>query len=640
MSTPLGYRHPAWLNMYGAARFAVTAGIIGLLVASTAGVATAQPTTPSAPTPTGAAADEPSYNSPADAPADPCAPTSTPSTTSTAPTTPATTVTPQPCAEVPGLDPQLQEVPSSSLPEVPLSKEQTAVVTPSEVPSTGEKIPYTGLPTENPNSTIVPGKMRSDREELPEGFTKEEADLAEVNEYKLQNRQRTARAAADCQQYWPSFNWVCGAIRDKYNSLGAQGSFLLWPTSDELVNPDGFGRRQTFQNGPIYWSAAGGAHPVVNHFFAAWQRNGWEGGVLKYPTSDEIVNPDGVGRRQEFQGGTIQWRLNEAYFVGGAIRDKWWSTGAETNGSLLGYPTSDEILLPDGQGRMNRFERGVIYWHGSTGAHPVVPSILDKWASSGYERGTYGYPSADQLSTDQNVTVQQQFQRGAITVAGPAATELAFLNPGTTAEQQIAAAQQWAQQQAAPVIDVLVEAVRKARQYTQVGDSPSGDDYKDLPDARGKGDIFYADSSLDIILLNKIVNHGHNGIYVSTTNTVEASQSSRFGNGVHEVDNRTADDGARRQVRNPQLGWVNTSDSVRTSAVSFARSKIGKGYNSNFAWNRNVEDEQYNCSQIIWAAYMSASGGSIDIKDGFPNPTPSVYPKELFSSDWVTAYYP
>ena len=81
---------------------------------------------------------------------------------------------------------------------------------------------------------------------------------------------------------------------------------------------------------------------------------------------------------------------------------------------------------------------------------------------------------------------------------------------------------------------------------------------------------------------------------------------------------------------------MNTSDSVRAGAVDFAISKKGKGYNNNFAFNRYINDEQYNCSPIVWAAYMHASGDEIDMKDGFPNPTPSVYPKELFASDWVT----
>ncbi|ANS28510.1 hypothetical protein R1CP_19130 [Rhodococcus opacus] len=220
--------------------------------------------------------------------------------------------------------------------------------------------------------------MRSDRQELPEGFTKEEADKAEVQEAQTlaASRSRNARSSAttalaaaaptDCMNYWPRPDlWVCGAIRVKYDSLGGAGSFLLWPTSNELVNPDGFGRRQTFQNGPIYWSAASGAHPVVNHFFAAWQRNGWESGPLGYPTTDEIVNPDGLGRRQEFQNtAAIYWKLNEAYAVRGAIRDKWNTLGAE-QGSL-GYPSTDEINTygewTQFGTRMNEFEGGGLFF--------------------------------------------------------------------------------------------------------------------------------------------------------------------------------------------------------------------------------------------------------------------------------------
>ncbi|TSD99812.1 hypothetical protein FOS14_11245 [Skermania sp. ID1734] len=254
--------------------------------------------------------------------------------------------------------------------------------------------------------------MRSDREKVPGGFSKADADKAETMEAALQPQSgmMSPMVAPGCQVYWPSPYEVCGAIKDKYNSLGGPNSFLLWPTSNELVNPDGFGRRNTFQNGPIYWSASSGAHPVVNHFFACWQRNGWEAGVLGYPTTDEIVNPDPVapiGRRQVFQGGTIYWKLNEAYYVTGSIRDKWGQTGWEQG--FLGYPMSDEIKLPDGQGRMNRFEHGVIYWAPWTGAHPVSGGILDRWAASGYERGSYGYPIADQTSAG-GIEVRQNFE--------------------------------------------------------------------------------------------------------------------------------------------------------------------------------------------------------------------------------------
>ncbi|MFI6151656.1 hypothetical protein ACIBCA_03055 [Kitasatospora sp. NPDC051170] len=242
-------------------------------------------------------------------------------------------------------------------------------------------------PTAVPRSEVAAGEMRSDREEVPAGFSKAEADRAETLEARRD-------AAPGCQVYWPAPYEVCGAIRDKYNELGGPNSFLSFPKSNELTNPGGYGKRTEFVNGPIYWSPQGGAHPVVNHFFAAWARNGYEAGPLGYPTSDEIVNPDNIGRRQYFEHATIYWKLNEAYAVRGAIRDKWGEAGWESG--YLGYPVSDEFATPDGIGRGARFEHGMIYWTDAYGAHPVSGGLLDKWTLSGYERGPYGYPVADQ----------------------------------------------------------------------------------------------------------------------------------------------------------------------------------------------------------------------------------------------------
>ena len=152
---------------------------------------------------------------------------------------------------------------------------------------------------------------------------------------------------------------------------------------------------------------------MVNHFLAAWARHGYENSYLGYPTTDEIVNPDGDGRRQHFEGSTIYWSpadLFKAYSVGGAIADKWHELGAEQG--QLGYPLSDEQKLPDGVGRMNRFQHGVIYWHPTTGAHEVRGTILLDWTADGYEKGPAGYPVAapELLNPNDTYWSKQQFQ--------------------------------------------------------------------------------------------------------------------------------------------------------------------------------------------------------------------------------------
>ncbi|MFD4466720.1 DUF6973 domain-containing protein [Rhodococcus sp. NPDC058505] len=311
---------------------------------------------------------------------------------------------------------------TSAAPPAAQEKSAAPATTPSAAeqarPGNGKKTPYTGEATENPNAKITPGQMRSDREEIPEGFTKADADKAETMEAALVQKQASPGVsllvAPGCQVYWPAPYEVCGAIKDKYNSLGGPTSFLLLPTTNELTNPDGHGKRTQFQNGPIYWSAATGAHPVVNHFHQKWGEYGYEGGWLGYPKTDEVVLNG--GRNQDFQGATIYWSPpTGAHPVGGAIRDKWAQTGWE--GGFLGYPVSDEIWVgANGQGRMNRFQNGVIYWSSTTGAYPVTGAILEQWSRAGYEQSSYGYPTADQANPS-GLSLEQQFQNGKIYVA-------------------------------------------------------------------------------------------------------------------------------------------------------------------------------------------------------------------------------
>ncbi|MGF0313841.1 LGFP repeat-containing protein [Rhodococcus sp. IEGM1428] len=156
---------------------------------------------------------------------------------------------------------------------------------------------------------------------------------------------------------------MCGAILDEYLALGGPQSFLLLPTSGELVNPDGVGRRSQFVGGNIYWSPDTGAHFVAHDFLTKWGDYGYETGFLQYPTTDEIVLGDGLSRRQEFQGGSIYFSFaTGAHTIYGLIKQAWVDLGAET--SYLGFPTSDEQDTPDRYHpygtRENTFQTGVI----------------------------------------------------------------------------------------------------------------------------------------------------------------------------------------------------------------------------------------------------------------------------------------
>lgn len=75
--------------------------------------------------------------------------------------------------------------------------------------------------------------------------------------------------------------------------------------TNELGTPDGFGRFNHFQGGSIYWSPGTGAWNVQGAIRARWQQLGWEGSYLGYPTSGE--HDVAGGKRSDFQRGYITW---------------------------------------------------------------------------------------------------------------------------------------------------------------------------------------------------------------------------------------------------------------------------------------------------------------------------------------------
>jgi uncharacterized protein with LGFP repeats len=199
----------------------------------------------------------------------------------------------------------------------------------------------------------------------------------------------------------------------KYAALGGAGGWLGPATTPEMVAPDGVGRYRHYRSGSIYWSPASGAHEVHGRIRDRWAALGWERSFLGYPLSDETATPGGGGRYNHFQGGSIYWTpATDAHEVHGAIRAQWASLGWER--SFLGYPLTDETTTPDGVGRYNHFQGGSIYWTPATGAHEVHGAIRAKWASLGWERSFLGYPTSDELSTEDGSGRYSEFQHGSI----------------------------------------------------------------------------------------------------------------------------------------------------------------------------------------------------------------------------------
>jgi hypothetical protein len=176
---------------------------------------------------------------------------------------------------------------------------------------------------------------------------------------------------------------VGGAILTKYEELRVR---LGCPTGGEIPTPDGVGRRQVFQGGTIYWTPSTNAHAVWGGIGDKWAQHGWETGFLGYPVSDELANPDGSGKRQQFQGGTIYWHptlSNGAHAVRGPIGGLWGDVGWEAG--AFGYPTSDEQWDDELNQTYQTFsgKPGAKIWH-TTDSAPDVYGCPEHGTCVGY----------------------------------------------------------------------------------------------------------------------------------------------------------------------------------------------------------------------------------------------------------------
>jgi uncharacterized protein with LGFP repeats len=223
---------------------------------------------------------------------------------------------------------------------------------------------------------------------------------------------------------------LSGAIRDKWEALGWAKSPWGYPVSDVKVAPDGVGQYAEFQTDTGAWSAvyytpATGVHQVKGAIYARWDSLGREHGSLGYPLSDELPTSDGIGRYSDFQWGSVYWTPSTgAHVVKGAIRDEWAALGREK--SPLGYPLTDELTTPDGIGRYNDFQSGSIYWTPSTSAHGIWGGIRDLWVSLGAEAGLLGYPMTHELHSADGVWRWYDFQNGTIKWSQATGTRFSF----------------------------------------------------------------------------------------------------------------------------------------------------------------------------------------------------------------------
>ncbi|SED64066.1 LGFP repeat-containing protein [Tenacibaculum sp. MAR_2010_89] len=133
--------------------------------------------------------------------------------------------------------------------------------------------------------------------------------------------------------------------------------------------------------------------------------------------TSNINSPTSVrgGKRVTFQKCDIYCSSQTGpHEIHGAIRQKYNSVGGPNNDLVI--PATDETTTPDGRGKFNHFTgNGSIYWHPTTGPKLVRGGIRHTWAKTGWERGTFGYPTSDEIRIDPSkVEWFSDFQNGVI----------------------------------------------------------------------------------------------------------------------------------------------------------------------------------------------------------------------------------
>jgi uncharacterized protein with LGFP repeats len=221
--------------------------------------------------------------------------------------------------------------------------------------------------------------------------------------------------SGDRSVYWSKdtgAHAVQGQIRAHWLARGGPTGVLGFPVSDEQGAAGGV-FSSAFQQGLVYWTAAGGPRVVQGAIAQRWTALGglsWGYGV---PSTDELVTPDRVGRYNHFSGGaSIYWSPSTgARAVQGQIRGLWAGLGWESG--LLGYPTSDERVTADGRGRYNTFQTGAVIWTASGGAVAVYGSIYARYVALGGVTSSLGYPTRSEYAVPGGRA--SDFQRGTIT---------------------------------------------------------------------------------------------------------------------------------------------------------------------------------------------------------------------------------
>lgn len=199
------------------------------------------------------------------------------------------------------------------------------------------------------------------------------------------------------------YSWV-GVIRTKQTqfsiALGAAGSVQIGPRRGRFV---------IHQNGGVYHQfGTFSAAAVLGGHQKRYLNLGGPAGFLGYPTTD--THKDGHLQITRFENGCLVGDGDSVFWIIGAILKTW--NEIRSRGTEYGGPLTDEIVAPDGVGRVSHFENGSIYYSNDTGAWEISGPMHDRWKQMGGVLSYLGYPNAQSVMDPDASGETAYFQRG------------------------------------------------------------------------------------------------------------------------------------------------------------------------------------------------------------------------------------
>ncbi|TWH21080.1 LGFP repeat-containing protein [Prauserella rugosa] len=222
--------------------------------------------------------------------------------------------------------------------------------------------------------------------------------VAGATETRAPSDARLAAAICDYQQE-STDTAQSSPIDERYESDAQLREALGEPAGPEQAEGDV--RWRAYENGRLYWTEEAGVHAVFGDILAKFLDGG---GHQTYgvPMTDECEAQEGA-RYNHFTGTdatgrvSIYWRGGDAFALTGQIRQHWEASGWERG--TYGFPTGDTTDIEGG--KVNEFEGddtfgANIYWSANSGAHGVKGKILETYLELGGPGGDLGFPTTDE----------------------------------------------------------------------------------------------------------------------------------------------------------------------------------------------------------------------------------------------------